>query len=68
MTPKALALAAVATLAATPAFAADLTGTWRLNCKIETFGFELECRLVQQDDRLSGVCTDLATNDPKHKP
>ena len=68
MKPKALALAALASLIAFPAFAADLTGTWRFSCKVETFGYELECKLVQKGEALSGVCTDLATNDPSHKP
>lgn len=54
---------------ATPAAAADVTGVWRLKAKVETFAFELECRLNQlAGGRLTGVCTDLATNDPEHKP
>ncbi len=62
-----LALAAVG-LGAAPAAAADLTGVWRFTCKVETFGFELECRFTQKGDDLSGVCRDMATNDPSHKP
>lgn len=56
-------------LLATPAAAADVTGVWRLKANIETFAFELECRLDQlAGGKVTGVCTDLATNDPEHKP
>jgi hypothetical protein len=64
----ALALAALAMAAAVPAAATDLTGSWRLSAKVETFAFMLNCRLVQTGERLGGVCTDVATNDPQHKP
>jgi len=65
----ALALASVVLIAAvTPASAADLTGVWRLNCQVETFGFVLECKFSQTGQALGGVCTDLSTNDSTHKP
>jgi hypothetical protein len=53
---------------ASPVSAADLTGTWKLTAKVESFGFMLNCRLTQAGEKLSGVCTDMATNDPSHKP
>lgn len=63
------ALSTVATLAlAAPASAADLTGDWRVNGKVDTFAYVLNCRFTQAGDRLSGVCTDMETSDPEHKP
>jgi len=51
-----------------PAAAADLTGMWKLTAKVETFGFVLHCKFDQAGEKLTGVCTDMSTNDPQHKP
>jgi hypothetical protein len=64
----ALALFAALGLGATSAAAGDMTGTWRVKAKVETFAFELSCNLIQTGEKLTGVCTDMATNDPQHKP
>lgn len=53
---------------APPAFAADLSGTWKLTAKVETFGFVLHCQFTQAGEKLNGVCTDMSTNDAKHRP
>ncbi len=58
----------VAGTASPVAAATDLTGSWRLSAKVETFAFMLNCKLVQTGDRLGGICTDVATNDAQHKP
>jgi hypothetical protein len=63
-----LVILMVSGLSAAPAAAADLSGTWRLTAKVETFGFVLSCKFNQAGEKLTGVCTDLATNDPQHKP
>lgn len=56
-------------LLATPAAAADVSGVWRLKAKVDSFAFELECKLNQlAGGKLTGVCTDLATNSAEHKP
>lgn len=64
----ALGLLAAAGLGAAPAAAGDMTGTWKVSAKVETFAFELSCKLTQTGEKLTGVCTDMATNDPQHKP
>ena len=66
---KLLALAPILLALATgQAAAADISGVWRLKAKVETFAFELECKLAQTGSKVTGVCTDLATNDAQHKP
>lgn len=65
---KPIAMACAASLIALPASAADLTGLWKLTAKVETFGFTLNCKFAQAGEKLTGVCTDMATNDPQHKP
>lgn len=64
------ALIAVILLAATPAFAADTTmaGPWRVSGAVSGFKFELRCVFQQAGERLTGTCTDLATNNPKAPP
>ena len=61
-----LVLAAV--MVALPASAADMSGMWKLTAKVETFGFVLHCKFDQAGEKLTGVCTDMATNDPQHRP
>ena len=67
MKPAAL-VPVILALATAPAAAADVSGVWRLKAKVESFAFELECKLAQAGAKVTGVCTDLATNDPQHKP
>jgi hypothetical protein len=57
-------------LAATPAASADMSaaGAWRVSGAVSGFKFELRCVFQQAGERLSGACTDLATNNPKAPP
>jgi len=59
--------AAIVTMLAAAA-GPDLTGSWRLDGKVESFAYTLDCRLTQNGSALSGVCTDVATSDAEHKP
>ena len=67
---KLIALAPILlTIVAGQAVAADVSGVWRLKADVDGFKFELECKLNQlMGGKVTGVCTDLATNDPQHKP
>lgn len=64
------ALIAAALLAATPAMAADasVAGPWRVSGAVSGFKFELRCVFQQAGERLTGTCTDLATNNAKAPP
>ncbi|MDQ0466773.1 hypothetical protein QO010_004569 [Caulobacter ginsengisoli] len=68
MKPALIAIALLA--AATPAMAADASpaGTWRVSGSVSGFKFELRCVFQQAGERLTGTCTDLATNNPKAPP
>ncbi len=63
-------LMAIVLLAATPAMAADasVAGPWRVSGAVSGFKFELRCVFQQAGERLTGTCTDLATNNPKAPP
>lgn len=63
-------LAALALFAASPALAADgsTAGAWRVSGVVSGFRFELRCVFQQAGERLTGACTDLATNNPKAPP
>lgn len=57
-------------LAATSAAATEMsaTGAWRVSGAVSGFKFELRCVFQQAGERLTGACTDLATNNPKAPP
>lgn len=60
----------LALVAVTPALAADgpAAGAWRVSGAVSGFKFELTCVFQQAGERLSGVCTDLSTSNPKAPP
>lgn len=47
---------------------AGVAGHWILDGKFERFAYRLDCRLTQTGEDIGGVCTDVATSDPQHKP
>jgi hypothetical protein len=70
MTPALSGILALAILAGTTAASAEptpISGRWRVTGKVASFSFSLDCRFDQHGDRLTGVCVDGGTNDPKVK-
>jgi hypothetical protein len=43
-------------VAATPAFAADFSGTWNISSKVGDNPVSIQCVLVQRADALTGTC------------
>ncbi len=68
-TAASVAISVLAVLAAPAPAAADgaVSGHWRVAGKVSGFAFTLNCDFQQAGAALTGVCVDVATNDPKIK-
>ena len=64
-----MAAGALATLAASTAHAQDqgAAGHWRVDGKVSSFAFGLNCTFAQAGERLTGECVDASTSDPTIK-
>ena len=62
--------AAALVLAAAPAVPADtgVGGSWRVEGKVASFAFSLNCAFEPDGDHFGGVCADASTSDPTIKP